>query len=121
MDIKDNTGTREASHPINVLMLCRSASYQGLGGPVWSIRALLKEQERHPSPDFVLRGVLCDGVFSSYSELAESTLTAPRRRLLPPSISYVRQAAMSIPNLLRNIGKAVPAKQTPILHCHDFI
>ncbi|MFC2010540.1 glycosyltransferase family 4 protein [Chloroflexota bacterium] len=108
---------------LNVILLCRSASYQGMGGPVWSIRALLKEQGNHLKKDELsLSAVLYDGFFNNAGELAELRMETPSSRFLPGSVNYVSRAVLSLPRFTHNLNTAIKAhKRNIILHSHDFV
>ena len=108
--------------PLNIPMLCRSASYQGMGGPVWSIRALLKEQDSHPEDGISLSAVLYDGIFRKSSGFADLRMKSSHKSFLPGSLEYVFQAVASVPRMLNNINTEVKHnKGYFVLHCHDFI
>ena len=105
------------------LLMCRSTAASGLGGPVWRVRAMLK-QLRYLHPDNVtLRGVLCDGLYTSVEALPPLVRPTPvTDAKVRAAANFVGTAAASVPNLLKNLRRAVDeAPGDIVFDCHDFV
>ncbi len=108
------------SNLLNILLVSRSGSSAGLGGPVWTMKAIMKHSEENPQPGITFKCVFSDGFFDSYSTLPPSEMN--KSQTWWDASSYLKRAVLSMPLLLRSINRAVKRSEGSIIfHCHDFI